>query len=77
MVLLVSSVWIFPILNLFGYWNHYLSFSLYSNKLSRFYIAVEESEIHKIDKRFNNYFAKIPGLQGGEIIEIDKWPILN
>lgn len=73
MVILVVMVWVFPIFNLFGYWDHYLSFSLYSNKPSSFYIAVEESEIHKINKRYKNYFAKIPGLQGGQIIEVDKW----
>jgi hypothetical protein len=75
MVLSVIMVWIFPILNLFGYWDHYLSFSLYSNKPSNFYIAVERNEIHKIDGRFKNYFAEIPGLQGGEIIEINKWAL--
>ncbi len=69
----VILVWIFPVLNLFGYWDHYLSFSLYSNKPSRFYVAIEESEIHKIDERFTNYFANLPGLQGGQIIEIETW----
>lgn len=73
MVSLIVLVWVFPILNFFGCWDHYLSFSLYSNKPSNFYIAVEESEIHKIDKRYASYFARIPGLQGGQIIEIDKW----
>jgi hypothetical protein len=73
LVMLVVLVWVFPILNLFGYWDHFLSFSLYSNKPSTFYIAIEENEIHKIDKRFKHYFAKIPGLQGGQIIEINKW----
>jgi len=73
MTLMIFMVWVFPIINLFGYWDHYLSFSLYSNKPSEFYFAVEESEIHKIDKRFRKYFAQIPGLQGGQIIEIEKW----
>ena len=69
----VILVWIIPVFNLFGYWDHYLSFSLYSNKPSRFFIAVEEGELHKIDKRFTNYFAEISGIQGGQIIEVDKW----
>src|SRR5690606_38751203 len=72
-VLVVVLVWICPILNLFGYWDHYLSFSLYSDKPSMFFIAVEQGEIHKIDKKLNNYFAEIPGLQGGQIIDVDKW----
>ncbi|MBX2969761.1 MAG: hypothetical protein KF803_10360 [Cyclobacteriaceae bacterium] len=69
----VLFVWVFPIFNFFGYWDHYLSFSLYSDKTPKFYIAIEANEIHKIDKRFENYFAKIEGLQGGQIIDVDKW----
>ena len=60
-------------LNFFGYWDHYLSFSLYSNKPSKFYIAIEKGEIHKIDNRFGNHFANIQGLQGGQLIDVDKW----
>ena len=69
----VVMIWLFPLLNLFGYWDHYLSFSLYSSKPSRFYIAIEKGEIHKIDKRLKNYFADIQGLQGGQLIDVDKW----
>lgn len=69
----VALVWVFPLLNLFGYWDHYLSFSLYSDKPPKFYIAIENNEIHKINKRYKNYFVNIAGLQGGQIIDIDKW----
>ena len=69
----VLLVWLFPILNLFGYWDHYLSFSFYSNKPSHFFIAVEESQLQKIDKRFENYFRDIEGLRGGKLIEVNKW----
>ncbi len=69
----VALVWIFPVLNFFGCWDHYLSFSLYSGKPSRFYIAVEKTELQKIDKRLENYFVQIPGMQGGQLIDVDKW----
>ncbi|HYG17750.1 MAG TPA: MauE/DoxX family redox-associated membrane protein [Ohtaekwangia sp.] len=69
----VVLVWIFPMLNCFGHWDHYPSFSLYSNRPSSFYIAIENGEINKIDKRFQRYFASIPGLQGGALIAMDKW----
>jgi uncharacterized membrane protein YphA (DoxX/SURF4 family) len=69
----VILIWLFPLLNFLGYWDHYLSFSLYSGKPSKFYIAIEKGEIHKIDKRFKNYFADIQGLQGGHLIDMDKW----
>lgn len=72
-MMLVAPVWIFPVLNFFGYWDHYLSFSLYSDKPSKFYIAIEQSELNKMDKRFEEYFVNIPGLQGGQIIDVDKW----
>jgi len=71
----VVLVWVFPILNFLGYWDHYLSFSLYSDKPSRFYIAIEKNEINRIDKRFANYFAEVKGLEGGQLIEIDKWAL--
>jgi hypothetical protein len=77
MAIPIALVWLFPILNLFGYWDHHLSFSLYSNKPSNFYIAIEESQVRKIDKRLKNYFVEIPGLQGGQIIEINKWTLFE
>lgn len=73
MIVAVTLVWIFPILNLFGYWDHYLSFSLYSDKAPLFYIAIEKNELHKIDRRFNNYFARLPGMEGGQLIDVHKW----
>jgi hypothetical protein len=71
----IVLIWAFPVFNFWGYWDHYLSFSLYSNKPPTFYIAIEENEIHKIDKRFQQYFVVIPGLQGGQLIDIDKWAL--
>jgi len=65
--------YVFPIFSYFGYWDHYLSFSLYSDKPSIYYIAIEQTELHKVNKRLENYFAEIPGLQGGQIIDINKW----
>ncbi len=73
MVFVLALAWIAPALNLFGYWDHYLSFSLYSYKPSRYYIAIDESEVSKIDKRYLNYTAKIKGMQGGVLIDTDKW----
>lgn len=69
----VLLVWICPLLNFAGYWDHYLSFSLYSDKPPTFYIAVAESELPKIDLRLQHYFVVLPGLQGGQLIDIDKW----
>lgn len=71
----VILVWLFPVLNFWGLWDHYLSFSLYSNKPSSFYIAVESKELSKIDGRLKDYFADIPGLEGGQVISMEKWAL--
>ena len=68
-------VWLAPILNLFGYWDSYLSFALYSDKLNSYYIAVEQNELVKIDKRLSKYFITIKGLSGGQIIDLNKWSL--
>lgn len=72
-IILVVLVWLLPSMNFFKLWDHYLSFSLYSGKINDFYIAVNQNELKKIDKDLHNYFVKIDGLQGGEIIDIQKW----
>jgi hypothetical protein len=64
-----------PVLNFFGLWDTYLSFSLYSGKINAFYIAVEDNELGKIDKRLNQYFIRIDGLQGGKIIGVNEWAV--
>jgi hypothetical protein len=70
---LAILVWILPSLNYLGWWDNYLSFSLYSGKISNFYIAIKQDQVHKIEKGLHEYFAEIEGLQGGEIIDVQKW----
>ena len=72
---IVLLVWLLPVLNFFGYWDHYLSFSLYSNKPSSFYVAIEKSELSKIDPRLVKYFVEIPGLQGGQLLDVNQWAV--
>lgn len=69
----VLLVWICPALNFVGLWDHFPSFSLYSNKVSMFYVAIHEDEVHKIDQRLTKYFVAIPGLQGGHLLDIHWW----
>ena len=68
-------VLVLPALNFFGYWDHYLSFSLYSDKPKNFYVAVAETEIHRVDPVLKPYFMEIKGMQGGEVIDINKWSL--
>jgi hypothetical protein len=70
---LAILTWILPATNFFGFWDNYLSFSLYSDKASAFYIAVEEKEISKIDDRLKRFFVDLPGISGGRLIDINEW----
>lgn len=62
-----------PSLNFVGGWDDFLSFSLYSDKVKRYYIAVEASQVSRIDKNIHPYFVQIEGMQGGEMIDINEW----
>jgi uncharacterized membrane protein YphA (DoxX/SURF4 family) len=70
---LMVLVLILPFLNFANKWDSYLSFSLYSDKISLHYVAIEKTQLDKIDVRLHKYFVNINGLSGGEIIDINKW----
>jgi hypothetical protein len=67
-----AVLWTLPFLNFFGYWDHYLAFSLYSQKAPSFFVAVEVSEVDKI-KELKPYFVEIPGMTGGNLVDMNKW----
>ncbi|MEZ4687636.1 MAG: hypothetical protein R3B47_16705 [Bacteroidia bacterium] len=62
-----------PAFNLAGAWDDFLSFSLYSDKAKRYYIAVEQGEVYKLGPTLRPYFVAIAGMQGGEMIDINEW----
>jgi hypothetical protein len=63
-----------PILNFWGRWDDYLSFSLYSEKSKIFYIAISDKYIGQFDHKFDDYFLKLDdNIQGGKVININKW----
>lgn len=68
-----AVIWFLPLLNFFGYWDDFLSFSLYSDKHKVFYVVIEKSELGRLDRRYTKYYINVPGLQGGKILHIDKW----
>ena len=69
----VLLFWICPLFNLFGKWDHFLSFSLYSNKFPLFYVAIHDDEVAKIDDRLKRFFVTVPGMSGGKILDIYWW----
>lgn len=72
-VLLMLIFWLAPFFNFFSLWDSYLSFSLYSDKVSFYYIAVEDSELSNIDYRLIPYLVQFPNTEGGKFIDIDQW----
>ncbi|MDN5201797.1 hypothetical protein QQ008_10500 [Fulvivirgaceae bacterium BMA10] len=72
---IILLVWIFPVFNFIGYWDNYLSFSLYSEKMTDMYVAIEENELQKFKDRFDNCFVELEGITGGKIIDINKWAL--
>lgn len=62
-----------PALNFAGAWDDYLSFSLYSDKTKRYYIAIAENQVSRIDREVHPYFVNIEGMQGGEMIDVNEW----
>ncbi len=63
-----------PILNFWGQWDDYLSFSLYSEKSKIFYIAISDKYIGQFDHKFDDYFLKLDdNIQGGKVINVNKW----
>ncbi|HSF88953.1 MAG TPA: hypothetical protein VLA46_06005 [Saprospiraceae bacterium] len=73
--MMMLLVFVLPALNVWGYWDYYLSFNLYSGKNKFLYVAVEETELHKLKYDFSNVFMEIPGLEGGRIIDVNKWSL--
>ncbi len=68
-------VWFFPLLNFAGYWDNYLSFSLYSYKTGSYFVAVADNAIPKIDQRYKKYFVQQGGINGGQLIDVNEWSI--
>jgi hypothetical protein len=66
-------LFVLPLLNLVGRWDHYLSFSLYADKTHHLFIAIEETEAKKLNGLYDKYEVKLPGVQGGRIIGADEW----
>lgn len=72
-LIFIALFLVLPIFSFFGKWDYYLSFNLYSGKNEIFYIAVEEGEIKNLVPDLRETFVQIKGLEGGEIIDINKW----
>ncbi|MBL0741939.1 MauE/DoxX family redox-associated membrane protein [Chryseolinea lacunae] len=64
---------VMPALNFAGWWDHYLSFSLYADRINYLFVAIEASEMKNLNGRYNPYVIQVPGLSGGSIVNVEAW----
>jgi hypothetical protein len=65
---------VMPIFNFWGYWDDYLSFSLYSQKNKVFYIAISDEYLSEFNRQFDDYLVDFePDVTGGESIDVTRW----
>jgi hypothetical protein len=62
---------ILPVTNLFGFWDHLLSFSFFSAKLNYYYIEInDENLLNNLPKKISNY---VYDYNGKKIINLNDW----
>lgn len=71
----IALAWIAPVLNFFGAWDHYLSFSYYSGKANAFYVGLSDEACTYVDARAHRYFVKPPGATGGVFLDVNAWSV--
>lgn len=68
--------WILPLFSKFNLWDHYLSFSLYSNQTNYYYLNVKNTSISEIPEIFQSYITNdINNITDGILIDINKWTL--
>ena len=79
--LMLVLVWVMPIFNFMGKWDHYLSFSLYSGKVSHLYVIAKKDIIREMQlEQFMNgdhkLLRKAMNIDKNlEILSINHWAI--
>ncbi|MFT5641624.1 MAG: hypothetical protein ACI9A7_001729 [Cyclobacteriaceae bacterium] len=62
-----------PVLNSLGMWDHYLSFSLYSNKAPHFYIASEYNSFGAYNQSVVPFIREIAPSRGKGYVDVNAW----
>ncbi len=71
--LLILFVWILPALNIKDKWDAYLSFNLYTERISHMYVALREQAIEEVDPQHLKYLALDNIIDEGKVIDIELW----
>jgi len=70
---LAMLVWVMPALNLKEKWDAYLSFNLYSERISHMYVGLRKDALKQADKRLSAYFVEGNLIEEGKAIDVTDW----
>lgn len=70
---LAVLVWLLPALNLLEKWDPYLSFNLYSERISHMYVGLRKDALQQAPPQLSAYFAQDNLIQEGKVIDMTDW----
>lgn len=70
---LIFFVWILPALNIKDKWDAYLSFNLYTERISHMFVALRQQAIDELDPQHLDYLAFENLIDEGKVIDIERW----
>mgnify|MGYP000170941239 CR=1 FL=1 len=68
--LIFLFTFILPLSNLFGYWDHLLSFSFFTSKLDYYYIQIDDSLKNKLPEGVKKYYRTNESMT---VIYLNEW----
>lgn len=70
---LILLVWIMPSFNLKNKWDAYLSFNLYTERISHMYVGLRQKALIEIHPSLKEYFVAENIIDDGKVIDVEKW----
>ncbi len=70
---LAMLVWVMPVLNLKEQWDAYLSFNLYTERISHLYVGLRMDALKKSDPRLSAYYGEGSLIAEGKVIDVTAW----
>lgn len=70
---LAMLVWVMPALNLNNQWDAYLSFNLYSERISHMYVGLRKDALKQADERLSAYYVEGNLIEEGKAIDVTDW----
>lgn len=71
----LALVWLAPLLNLAGLWDHYLSFSLYSGRSRALVIYVKADVAERLDPKLQPLLSEFVNADGYRVVPADDWSL--